>query len=635
MKKRINGKNVKTLEFFKTLEQGEVTTYAYVYFNDMSHPIKVTYEEGKKYLNAVAKANDIDTKEDPEALVKLEENNLFRFSNVNEATLHYEEEILKIGGEEAEIKEEVKSKTNKFKITFLSFTGTLLVLIGAGYLLSKKPLGCSAKANTDDDKKQENDSRTTYFDSLLNKLEEGPKKTAIQLVHGSTKSFNDTLSGNIMKEGEDKRLAHSWEENMASYLAFNQFTDEELFQIFDTYKINATDLYDQLKLSNMKEMLYYARATESSGRDYLIQSEEGKTFFRSYEDLVLEYNRATTKEEKTEIAKEFFAKVRNDFPITSEDKVGFIHTEKAYEDYHYAVTPMISAMEIMNRNLGVSLTNQEIEYFNELGMCNFAEEKFEDYEDMLSDRQNIEIAKEELRSESQVEVSVSNNNEVSLIEKVSYIELKEAAIDTIVNYDLSSEKNDVGTIDGYWESVTVNSIKHLIDSSSSNVITPNGNIEILTEEDLKNESSEIREEAEKQKQEIIDKIEKENSEAKAESDKKKEELEKEIASEKEKLEEEIKNDNAWLEENKNTSSETSKEETSSKPSEEVAGRPNREDVNSNIDIDDEYVDDNGNLEFDGPIYDKDGNIIDIPTAKDNTIVALTEESEPVRVYIKK
>lgn len=609
IRKRINGKNISNVDFFQVLEHGEKVGYAYIYFNNMSKPIKVNEKEAVRYLEAAAKAHGID-KDDATALDQLEKQKIFKLSNANDALDRYERTMGKQQQDEEDIIKKTKQKLNSKGVKIGAFAVALSVLLGIGSCQSGKKV---PEGNVKASGVTSTQADHSNFASLLAQLKEGPKKDAMSAVQGNLKMFNDTLSGNIMKEGEDKRLAHSWEENMASYLAFNQFTEEELFQIFDTYKINADDLYDQLKLSNMKEMLYYARATESSGRAMLIGSEEGKAFFNGYETLVLRYNKATAKEEKIELAKQFYAKVRADFPIEDQDKEGFIHTEKGYEDYAYAVTPMISAMEVMTRNIGVSLTDKEVAYFNELGMCNFAQEKLENYENDLTSRQNIEIAKEELRSESQLEAAVSSDGEVYIVEKISYQELKEAGIASIDHYDLSAEKNDVGMIAGYWEDATLDTLKKQVsDKTESEQISSTSSSsyrKTLTESDLKKESPAIQQEAQKQKDVINSQIEQENKAAKAESDRKKQELEKQIEEEKKELEKEIEEDNAWMNDPGN---------------EEVPGRPN-------VSIDDSYLDENGNPEFDGPIYDEDGNIISWMPNPNANARSISEESLNIEV----
>lgn len=615
----IDGKNIKNVDFYKILKNGQEETYACVYFSDMTAPIRVPQKKAIKYLEAAAKANGMKPNRS-QTLEKLAKKNIFSISPAPLAKAKFAESMTDYMEAEKEIETKTKKKLNKKGVKIGALAIALAVLAGVAV-----KCGLQKKSTKYGNNNQQNvQYQQGTFAALLAKLHSGVKKDAVSLVQTNLQNFNDTLSGSIMKPGENKRLAHSWEENMASYLAFNQFTSEELYQIFDTYPINANELYDQLKLGNMKEMLYYARATEPSGRGNLINSDEGKKFFNRYESLILAYNKATEKEEKIRIAKEFYANVRIDFPVNDQNREGFIHTDKGYEDYAYAVIPMISAMEVMTRNVDVNLTEKEVTYLNELGMCNFAQEKLETYQNELVSRQAVAIAKEELSKE--LEATVSSEGTISFVEEVRYQDLKEAGIAAIEHYDLSSEMNDVGTIPGYWEDATLDSSKHNIETNnSSSYSSTNGSYKKpLTEADLKKESSMIQKEAAKQKDKINSQIEKENAAAKAESDKKKEELENQIEKEKEQLEEEIKNDNAWMNDDKNNSS----------SNEEVAGRPSRDDVDDHIDIDDNYVDDDGNLEFDGPIYDKDGNIIDRPNPGGRSIpeeieVLSTEESQPI------
>lgn len=598
----IRGKTISNIDFFEKENEGKKEWFANIYYNNSKTPIRVPKKDAIAYLEAMAEANDIDPK-DNKAISQLAEKGLFNKISEEEADRRLVTDWYNKKGTK------VHHKLNKKAVMGTLAIGTAVALLATG-------IGSCHRENKYDQNADGLSDAQYYgssFADLIAKLQAGPKKDAVMANQLVLKNFNDSLSGNIMREGEDKRLAHSWDENIAAYLAFNQFTDEELFQIFDTYKIDGKALYEELKLGNMKEMLYYARATEPSGRVDLIKSEEGKQFFTKYENKLLEFNKADTKEAKIVAAKEFYTMVRADFPIQEEDKVGFIHTDKGYEDYSYAVTPMISAMEVMTRNVGVSLNNAEVKYFNELGMCNFAEEKLETYQTQLESRQNVAIAKEELRAEYE---AVSNSEgSIEVTKTISYEKLREAGIASIEHYDLSAEKNDVGTIEGYFEDATMDTAKkqQIINNKNNGTIsTSTSNYhKTLTENDLKKESSKVQQQAQQQKDEINKQYDKQNQQAKEESDKKKAEIEKEIEEDKKKLEEEIKNDNAWMNEDKNT---TPSNPSSGSSSEEAPGRPSRDDVDDHIDIDDDYVDKDGNLEFDGPIYDKDGNIIDNPSA---------------------
>ena len=73
----------------------------------------------------------------------------------------------------------------------------------------------------------------------------------------------------------------------------------------------------------------------------------------------------------------------------------------------------------------------------------------------------------------------------------------------------------------------------------------------------------------------------------------------------------VEKDNAWMNDHSSSSSSSSSGSSNS----EAPKRPTVDDVDPHIDVDDQYVDEDGNLKFDGPIYDSEGNIIDNPSAK--------------------
>ncbi len=597
---KINGEKISNIDYF----QKDDKWFANVYFNNGKTPIQIPKDDATKYLTALGTRIDDSTLNNQSRLDAMINEKLVSFVPLEEANRRLTSAIV----QSDDIKEERFNKrlAKKVALTAGSIALILAMVVGGCHLFKRN------KNNSKNSNKSISDYQNMSFDELVAQLPAGAKKDAVVAVQSTLKNFNDILSGSIMRDGEDKRLAHSWDENMAAYLAFNDFTQDELLEIFDSYQIDANDLYEQLNLGNMKEMLYYARATEPSGRADLIKSQEGKDFFNKYENLVLQFNRATTVEDKTVIAQQFYSSLRADFPIQTEDLEGFIHNDKGYPDYAYAMTPMVSAMEIMTRNIGVSLNDDEIKRFNDLAMCNFAQEKFESYQQSLSAAQNVELATKRLIAEEYTDA----DGRVRITLLPTYEELKEAGIASVEHYDLSEEKNDVGTLPNWWAEVTLN-------TTDPNVISNGGGQNSVSQSSSYREkvsksslTGSLLAEANRQEQAIQDSFAAQNEANRKAAEAAQAQKQAEIdATEKKQAEEEARKNNQWLEDAKKQNSNTTPSTNTTPQEQEAPKRPNVNDVNPNIHIDDEYVGDNGNLGFDGPIYDKDGNIIDNPSAK--------------------
>jgi len=80
--------------------------------------------------------------------------------------------------------------------------------------------------------------------------------------------------------------------------------------------------------------------------------------------------------------------VREDFPVTSKVRTeGISHSEKhkSIKDYQLAVTPMIAASEMLFQNLKLNYTlnNMEVNFINDIGLCNYADDKFERIETIM------------------------------------------------------------------------------------------------------------------------------------------------------------------------------------------------------------------------------------------------------------
>ena len=207
------------------------------------------------------------------------------------------------------------------------------------------------------------------------------QKYAMDKIDDVLAFFNGTFAEAWLEEGKDIRAALKFEEIVALQNAYNKYTPEQLRIYFNGADVDAATLSRNYKSGTLQ--LMGAHILESSEHpldmSMLIDSKEGKDFYKKYHDLFLRAKEAKG-EEKLKLVKEFYAMVRADFNLTDEDRTtGISHTDiHNIEPYKLSVTPMIAAGEMLFQNLEVdyTLNDQEVEFINGAGLCNVADSQF-------------------------------------------------------------------------------------------------------------------------------------------------------------------------------------------------------------------------------------------------------------------
>lgn len=228
-----------------------------------------------------------------------------------------------------------------------------------------------------------NDYYNDYtFEELLQVTNNQTQKTAMSNLHTALTYFNGPFAAAHMEEGKDIRAALSFDEIVALQQAYNGYTKEQIRAIFNGAEIHADKMTRDYKNATLQLMGAHVIETSEHPVDMstIIESEEGKAFYTRYHQLFLAAKEATG-EDKLGKVKAFYDAVRADFPIgTAERTEGISHADKwaDLEPYKLSVTPMIAAAEIMFQNLEVDYTlgDTEVDFLNDLGLCNVANATF-------------------------------------------------------------------------------------------------------------------------------------------------------------------------------------------------------------------------------------------------------------------
>ena len=225
------------------------------------------------------------------------------------------------------------------------------------------------------------------FEQLLEVTDSEVQKETMQNLDLAMSKFNGEFADAWQEEGKNVRPALTFDEILSLQVAYNDYSRYELHAIFNgsglkkETEVNAEKLSRAYKDATLQ--LMGAHVLESSEHpvdmSMLIRSEEGKEFYKRYHEAFLAAKEATGQDQINKVTA-FYNMVRSDFEVNPDKRMTGISHAEVYdiESYKLSVTPMIAAAEIMFQNLqvDVTLSDLEVEFFNNLGLCNLADGAF-------------------------------------------------------------------------------------------------------------------------------------------------------------------------------------------------------------------------------------------------------------------
>lgn len=434
--------------------------------------------------------------------------------------------------------------------------------------------------------------------SLLNATQNQTQHGAMYNVGLALDAFNGDFASHYLEEGVDVRAALRFEEVVALQTAYNDYSKEELRAIFNGADFRAEDLTRAYKDGSLQLMGAYAIETPEHPVDMsmLIDSQEGKDFYRRYHQAFLAAKTATG-DEKIRLVTEFYNMVRADFPITNEVRTeGISHAENydQLEAYKLSVAPMIAAAEMMWQNLEIDVTldDAQVDFINDLGLCNFAQKTFERAEliSLTSQTDNTNPTYEQYR---QAFINYYTAQGIYYIDDEHRELTKLQAFQDAVNWHAHIPGiGGAPTWEG--ESWTETETHEEVETWTETETTAEW--EEVTETPV--DESEVPEDIREDLQEQVDaQIEEENQEAQAQAEAEAQEVQQQMQAEEDQhaaeVEQEVMQDEQNLQEEIDNINEQIGENQDGNPDND---QPINENDHPDIDFDDQYTDDQGNLD---------------------------------------
>lgn len=432
----------------------------------------------------------------------------------------------------------------------------------------------------------DNDLYNEYtFAELLNVTNNEFQKDSMVKVSSALTGFNNIYANAYTESGHDIKAALTFDEVVALQQAYNNYTTDEVRAYFNGYEVNAIDMSNAYKSASLQLMGAYTIETSENPVDMtiLIDSSEGIDFYNRYHSMFLAAKEATG-EEKIRLVNEFYKAVREDFSITEEVRTeGISHADdhNKLKDYQLAVAPMIASAEMLFQNLDTDYTldDLEVDFMNDIGLCNHADDKFERLETitLAAYEDNTNPLYVQYRAAIIAELTKSGDyviddahRELSKLRRFQEIvngdplALHKTTFEGEYGYSYTDYDEWIGKDYDYSEVVTIDELP-------------------IPEDEKNNVDNQIAQENEDAKKRAEEEAAQEAARQQEEADKETKTIEDEIKEDEKQLEEDIKDINETIDgNNKDTDSSNNK--------------PVNENDYNNIDFDDEHSDEQGNLD---------------------------------------
>lgn len=170
--------------------------------------------------------------------------------------------------------------------------------------------GIAAIANScDRNTGKETDFTNKSFESLMNSMKKDDKRRVFaENVFSVTEALNSkALDKNVfaLEEDGEATLHFTYDEVAAAKLVLNNYTSEEMYEIFGTDEIDTNDIMAKYQSFTTKMSLYAMNGKAPSAVASLIENEANRTWFEKIENAIVEFNKAPNSTNADKVIRTF------------------------------------------------------------------------------------------------------------------------------------------------------------------------------------------------------------------------------------------------------------------------------------------------------------------------------------------
>ena len=224
---------------------------------------------------------------------------------------NFDTEANELNDDEVENEDELDTRADKLEKNYNKKKAAAKIAMGvaAGVLGATGIAAAVTSCNKNTNKNKNEESTNKSFESLMNSMKKDDERRVFaENVFSVTEALNSkALDKNVfaLEEDGEATLHFTYDEVAAAKLVLNNYTSEEMYEIFGTDEIDTNDIMAKYQSFTTKMSLYAMNGKAPSGVASLISNEANRTWFEKIENSIVEFNKAPNSTNADKVIRTF------------------------------------------------------------------------------------------------------------------------------------------------------------------------------------------------------------------------------------------------------------------------------------------------------------------------------------------
>ena len=223
---------------------------------------------------------------------------------------NFDTEANELNDDEVENEDELDTRADKLEKNYNKKKAAKIAIgVAAGVLGAAGIAAAVTSCNKNTNKNKNEESTNKSFESLMNSMKKDDERRVFaENVFSVTEALNSkTLDKNVfaLEEDGEATLHFTYDEVAAAKLVLNNYTSEEMYEIFGTDEIDTNDIMAKYQSFTTKMSLYAMNGKAPSGVASLISNEANRTWFEKIENSIVEFNKAPNSTNADKVIRTF------------------------------------------------------------------------------------------------------------------------------------------------------------------------------------------------------------------------------------------------------------------------------------------------------------------------------------------
>lgn len=222
---------------------------------------------------------------------------------------NFDTEANELNDDEVENEDELDTRADKLEKKYKKKAAKIAMGVAAGVLGATGIAAAVTSCNKNTNKNKNEESTNKSFESLMNSMKKDDERRVFaENVFSVTEALNSkALDKNVfaLEEDGEATLHFTYDEVAAAKLVLNNYTSEEMYEIFGTDEIDTNDIMAKYQSFTTKMSLYAMNGKAPSGVASLISNEANRTWFEKIENSIVEFNKAPNSTNADKVIRTF------------------------------------------------------------------------------------------------------------------------------------------------------------------------------------------------------------------------------------------------------------------------------------------------------------------------------------------